>query len=205
MWCTVTSMACLVEDVTHSPGRLRKGMCRKHYERAMKHGDPLTTLIPARGMKLSERFNLHVDRSGPAPSDPLAKVGTNCWVWTGGLTGTGYGKYSVRSAGILHQGAAHRWSYRMARGPIPDGMTIDHLCRNRVCVRPDHLEAVPILENLLRSPLTLTYKNTAKTHCKNGHEFTEKNTYRRLDRNGRDCKTCRRARHGRKVVDLVAN
>jgi hypothetical protein len=67
-------------------------------------------------------------------------------------------------------------------GPIPEGYHVDHLCRNRGCVRPDHLEAIPRKENV-------SQWNLSKTHCKNGHEYSEANTYRY--RGERQCKICR--------------
>ena len=79
-------------------------------------------------------------------------------------------------------------AYIYAVGEIPDGLSIDHLCRNRRCCNPAHLEAVTNRENLLRGPTTQASRNAVKTHCINGHEFTEANTYYRKD--GRTCRTC---------------
>jgi hypothetical protein len=86
---------------------------------------------------------------------------------------------------------AHRASYEAFIGPIPDGMTIDHLCRNRKCVNPSHLEAVPMRVNVLRG-VGVTAKNAVKTHCVNGHEFNDQNTY--SDSKGRSCRACKRER-----------
>jgi hypothetical protein len=83
--------------------------------------------------------------------------------------------------------AAHRWSYEDAKGQIPEGMVIDHLCRTSLCVRPDHLEAVSNRENILRGSGP-TAVNARKTICKNGHPL-EGNTYRQ-GTHGRVCKTC---------------
>ncbi len=79
--------------------------------------------------------------------------------------------------------------YEWFTGPIPAGMEIDHLCRNRACAAPAHLEAVTHHENLLRDE-TLTAANAAKTHCKRGHLFDEANTM--VYRGSRFCLTCRR-------------
>lgn len=82
---------------------------------------------------------------------------------------------------------AHRLSYTLAYGSIPEGLVIDHLCRTPVCVRPDHLEAVTQQENMRRGP-------GAKTHCKRGHEFNEVNTYVRKDTGARFCRPCKNIR-----------
>jgi hypothetical protein len=103
-----------------------------------------------------------------------------CWEWTGYKSKVGYG--SLTNKGKVQR--AHRFIYEQLVGAIPDGMVLDHLCTNKACVNPDHLEPVTILENTQRF-------NKTRTHCKNGHEFTLANTYtppKRLDR--RYCRTC---------------
>lgn len=106
-----------------------------------------------------------------------------CFVWTAGISTQGYGKFKVGGKTAL----AHRWSYQLIKGEIPKGKVIDHLCRNRRCVNPDHLEAVENRENLLRG-IGPSAINSAKTHCLNGHEFTAENTYHRPK--GRECRKC---------------
>jgi hypothetical protein len=86
---------------------------------------------------------------------------------------------------------AHRVSYELVKGPIPEGLHLDHLCRTPLCVNPDHLEPVTHRENLLRGN-TFAARNAAKTHCVQGHELTPDNLYLRKDRIGRMCMTCRR-------------
>ena len=90
---------------------------------------------------------------------------------------------------------AHRFMYEYLIGPIPDGMTIDHLCRVRKCVNPMHMEVVTQKENMLRGN-TLQAKNKNKTHCVRGHEFTPDNTlvYRRNNGYMRICRKCKRRR-----------
>ncbi len=84
---------------------------------------------------------------------------------------------------------AHRVVWLLNRGPIPEGLDLDHLCRNTRCCNPVHLEPVTRSENLRRSPLM--DNNSMKTHCLRGHEFTEDNT--RVRPNGhRTCKECMR-------------
>jgi hypothetical protein len=92
---------------------------------------------------------------------------------------------------------AHRVLYRLVNGPIPIGAEIDHLCRNRSCVNPDHLEAVSHRENLMRSPIAPAAINARKTHCKYGHEFTQTNTY--VSSGRRRCRLCQ-AVYGRPVA-----
>lgn len=102
----------------------------------------------------------------------LVTIVGQCWEWQG-YRSHGYGHiYSPTHGRILK---AHRVAYELFVGPIPAGLHIDHLCRNRACVRPDHLEPVTAKENLLRG-IGLTARNAAVTHCPKGHEYTELNT-----------------------------
>lgn len=102
-----------------------------------------------------------------------------CILWTGPDNGVGYGR--IRFQGRLTY--THRLSYELAVGPIPDGMEIDHLCRNPACLRPDHLEAVTHQENIQRGIRSM------RPTCPYGHLFTEENTHRTKDGH-RQCRTC---------------
>lgn len=116
-----------------------------------------------------------------------------CWNWIGGgvRTTDGYGRFQAET-GDPCKVQAHRWSYERLVGPIPNGMQLDHLCRNRACVNPDHLEPVSNRENLLRGE-TLPASNVAKTHCPQGHAYVEGNVY--TPPSGRRmCRECRRQR-----------
>lgn len=109
-----------------------------------------------------------------------------CWLWQRALNHNGYGQ-------IQYQGkkqAAHRVAYEVFVGPIPAGLQIDHLCRVRPCVNPEHLEAVSPRENTLRtfSPVA---RNAVKTHCPAGHPLNGKNLYLAPSRR-RVCRTCAR-------------
>jgi hypothetical protein len=112
----------------------------------------------------------------------------DCWVWTGGFQSAGYGRFCLNGRDRL----VHRFAYEALVAPIPAGLVIDHLCRNRACVNPAHLEPVTNRVNLLRG-IGAPALNAAKTHCDHGHEFSPENTYREPKRPGyRFCRRCRR-------------
>lgn len=112
---------------------------------------------------------------------------TPCWQWIRGKLKSGYGcaRYNKKNW------RAHRLYYELLVGPIPDGLTIDHLCRNRSCVNPGHMEVVTQGVNTLRgfSPSAI---HARKTHCPKGHPFDEANTYVNPGRYFRGCRICRK-------------
>lgn len=130
---------------------------------------------------LAERFNDKVKRIGAQPDE--------CHEWGGATQGAppgvqGYGHISEggRRGRIL---LAHRVAWEIENGPIPEGLQVDHLCRNRKCVNPAHLEIVTQRENGRRG-----LKGELRTHCKHGHEYTAKSTY--VNKYGhRNCRICR--------------
>lgn len=161
-----------------------RGMCSMHYQRWR-----LANLELISGAQsLEERFWSKVNKTN------------TCWLWAGSAASNGYGRFNVGKKYPM----AHRFAYEMLVGPIPDELTIDHLCHtndptcqggkvclHRRCVNPAHLEPVTQKENLRRG-LSPSAKNSAKTHCVRGHEFTADNTS--IFNGRRSCKTCNRAK-----------
>lgn len=134
-------------------------------------------------------------QSTPWPVRYWAKVtydgpefdGEPCWPWVASRDRQGYGRFvRVRAPEM-----AYRIAYELLVGPIPDGLVIDHLCRNPPCVNPAHLEPVTRQENFRRG--LHRGRSSGKTHCDNGHEFTAENTYEW--RGTRQCRECRRLRN----------
>lgn len=112
----------------------------------------------------------------------------SCWLWNAKIEYGGYGIFWFNKKNVK----AHRFSYEFIKGKIPIGLTIDHLCRIRHCVNPNHLEPVSLKENVFRSE-NFVAKNVKKTHCDRGHAFTPENTILSI-RSGnrkRTCRTCK--------------
>lgn len=124
-----------------------------------------------------ERFWSKVDRSTPG-----------CWQWLASTNPQGYGMFWLASAG--RPVGAHRVAYELTVGPVPEGMEIDHLCRNRACVNPAHMEPVRHAENVRRGAGGTN--NRGKDRCPSGHPYTPENVY--AYRGSRICRTCRRDR-----------
>ena len=129
-------------------------------------------------------------KKDPVPRflDKVMPILDGCWLWTGTVTRTRYGMFWPHGEAVV----AHRFAYELFVGEIPDGMVIDHLCRSRSCVNPEHLEAVAFIENVRRGakvPGVVT-----PNVCKHGHPFTEENTIRN-DKGHRHCRECGRRRN----------
>ena len=138
-----------------------------------------------------ERFWSKVDKNGPVP-ECAPHLGP-CWLWTAHRLTNGYGQFRDGRTTVY----AHRWVYEYFNGPFPPNTETDHLCSNRICVRPDHLEAVTRWENLRRAG------TVARTHCKRGHEFTEANIIWEFVNKRwwtRKCRICWRAKEQRRNV-----
>jgi len=124
-----------------------------------------------------------------------------CWVWIGAKYPNGYGAFAGRTGprGTNRNVLAHRWAYERYVAPIRKGATVDHLCRNRACVNPEHLEVVSRGENSRRGGgvEAAAAKRRALTHCVHGHEFTPENTYVTPE-GRRACKTCKSERSRRR-------
>ena len=122
---------------------------------------------------------------------------SGCWLWNGYVEQAGYGRLNVDD----YPHYIHRLAYEHWKGQIPKGFCIDHLCRNKSCCNPNHLEVVTYQENKDRglcvkmTPRGVNHHNSKKTHCKWGHEFTPENTYRSPNRNNRECKQCWTRKH----------
>lgn len=135
---------------------------------------------------LPDRFWRRVDRSGPRD---------DCWIWRGPLSKSGYGFVWVPTTpGKGTTLRAHRVAYELNVGPIPEGLVIDHLCRNTRCVNPLHLRACTHHENVVEAPGSLAPAalNAKLTHCRRGHEFTPENT--EVWNRRRVCLKCKRMR-----------
>lgn len=138
-----------------------------------------------------------IDRVTPAQASrfwtKVQKTDT-CWIWTA-YQCEGYGRFGIGTAGNRTMACAHRVAWELVHGPVPDGLELDHLCRNPSCVNPDHLEPVTHQENVRRGLAAVLggQRQRAKTHCPQGHPYDERNTYRSPATGKRQCRCCRTA------------
>lgn len=175
----MSERTCTIESCDRT--REARGWCHKHYEHWRRYGDPVKPQ-PRVTASPEVRFWVKVTKT------------PGCWIWTAFKTAGGYGMFKVSSDQTV---MAHRFAYESLRGPIPEGLELDHLCRVRECVNPDHLEPVTSQVNHHRSS-SVGGVNARKTHCKRGHPFDEVNTYRAPNGKGRDCRACKRVRDSRR-------
>lgn len=132
-----------------------------------------------------------MDHVSPEPN-------SGCWLWTGSILNSGRGHGYARIHVNRRVQLAHRVAYELVRGPIPEGLELDHLCRVRCCVNPYHLEAVAHSVNVLRglTPATSRAIALAVTHCPAGHPYNEENTRVSTQNHGkyinRNCRVCAR-------------
>ena len=155
--------------------------CSMHRARLDRTGS-LDLAPTSQGMPLRERFAARVAFS-PEPE--------GCWFWLGYHDKNGYGRVGHRGKNLW----THRVAYELWVGPIPEGLHLDHLCRNTRCVNPGHLEPVTHAENLRRG-YGVSARNARKTHCAHGHAYDEANTGT-TKAGGRYCKACAREKAAR--------
>lgn len=130
---------------------LARGWCQNHYAQWHRYGSPHGSdrVMPT----VDERFWSKVDKNGPTPlvSWDGTPLSGNCWLWTAGSMPAGYGNFMHKHENNKPSWiGAHRYAYEAIVGSIPDGLTLDHLCRTPACVNPDHLEPVTKAENTRR-------------------------------------------------------
>lgn len=137
----------------------------------------------------SLRFWEKVDKNGPM----------GCWVWTASKGWGGYGQFIMMQGKRGRPFLAHRVAWTWLRGDIPADLVLDHVCRNRACVNPEHLQPVTNAENILRG-VSGSAVNKRKTHCIRGHALTEDNIYRPPKRpHTRQCRKCAALREAKRV------
>lgn len=163
-----------------------RGWCQTHYMRWRRNGDVHYMQKLSDRSRMSDAELRDADRKRFHRQYQVSING--CWLWTSGIADNGYGKFRVGDCTM----GAHKWSYEDRHGEVPEGMHLDHLCRVRHCVNPDHLEVVTPKVNTYRG-ISFSAVNAAKTHCIHGHEFTPENTHVYVYK-GKPHRSCRRCR-----------
>ena len=151
-----------------------RSMCKIHYYRVLRTGT--TDVAPRYDYSRTDRQRF----------EALVRKTPGCWLWLGAIGSKGYPQFRFEG----RTQPAHRVAHVLARGPIPDGFEVDHLCRTPLCVRPSHLEAVPPAVNNLRSG-SASSRNARKACCPRGHEYDAENTYVHPATGWRRCRRCR--------------
>ncbi len=176
--------------------RLRKRACQDSplvclLEGNMRGRQPITPFAfpvgsPGTGIdrtKLEARFWSKVKRG----------TDNECWEWLGPLDRHGYGSFGIKCLAGYTLARSHRVAYWLSKGPLSQALTVDHLCRNRACQNPNHMELVTRGMNVLRGT-GLTAQHIKKTHCPQGHAYDSLNSYVDTTTGGRLCRICRRQR-----------
>ena len=169
-------------------------MCSKHWTRVKRYGDPyFTKRHRVDGATDWEKFWAKVI------------VTDECWGWRGAPSDAGYATIHLRGS-LTGFKVAHRWLWEQLYGPLPDCLELDHLCRNRICTNPDHLEPVTHLENVRRGVTgeVARARQLVKTHCPQGHAYDEINAH--FSKDGRRyCRACSRESMRQKRAVLFPN
>ena len=218
-WRRERADPCEVQDCDRRAGT--RGLCDAHYSRLLRHGDVDVVAKPGRkkqparpcsidGCDLRHKAqgycSMHYQRllrkSDPGPAATIREsfmdgvlsrldVGhpLGCWIWTSTRSADGYGRARSVTEGWK---PVHRLVFEYLRGPVAHDMTLDHLCRNRLCANPDHLEVVTMRTNVLRG-YGPSAANARKTHCLRGHPLFGENL-RINSQKRRVCRTCEQAR-----------
>ena len=174
-------MTCSVTDCLR-PAKAR-GWCAKHHKRWLATGSPLLMKKSGTAPRpVADRFWEKVNKDGPIPS--FSPELGQCWLWTAAKASKyGHGTFTLNRKNLK----AYRWAYEALAGPIPEGLTLDHLCRVPACVNPAHLEPVTLGENVRREMAALS-----RATCPQGHSLDGDNLY--LTPTGtRACRVCRKA------------